>query len=43
MLQLRAIMTREVRTLTPDTSLRAAMELFETYHISAAPQRARAG
>lgn len=37
MLKLRDIMTREVRTLTPESSLRAAMELFDSYHVSGAP------
>jgi CBS domain-containing protein len=37
MLKLRDIMTREVRTLTPESSLRTAMELFDSYHVSGAP------
>jgi CBS domain-containing protein len=37
MLRLRDIMTTEVLTVTPETSLRAAMELFATRHISGAP------
>ena len=37
MLQLRDIMTTAVATLTPDTSLRDAMELLATRHVSGAP------
>src|SRR5690606_486373 len=37
MLRLRDIMTEDVITVTPDTTLRAAMELFSTHQISGAP------
>jgi CBS domain-containing protein len=37
MLRLRDIMTREVVTVTPELSLRDAMSLFVTRHISGAP------
>lgn len=37
MLSLRDIMTTDVITVTPETSLRAAMELFSAHHISGAP------
>lgn len=37
MLRLRDIMTTEVLTLAPDTSLRAAVELLSAHHISGAP------
>lgn len=37
MLRLREIMTRDVLTLSPDTTLRDAMELFAARHISGAP------
>ena len=37
MLRLRDIMTTDVLTVTPETSLRAAMELFAARHVSGAP------
>ena len=37
MLRLRDIMTREVLTVSPETSVRDAMALFATRHISGAP------
>jgi CBS domain-containing protein len=37
MLRLRDIMTTEVLTVTPETTLRAAMELLATHHIGGAP------
>lgn len=37
MLRLRDIMTTDVVTLTSDTTLREAMELFAHHHVSGAP------
>ena len=37
MLRLRDIMTTDVLTVAPETSLRTAMELFSAHHISGAP------
>src|SRR5690606_41405673 len=37
MLRLRDIMTSDVVTVTPETTLRDAMELFSRHHISGAP------
>ena len=37
MLRLRDIMTSEVMTLTPQSTLREAMELFARHHVSGAP------
>ena len=37
MLQLRDLMTKDVVTVSPDASLREAMELFATHHVSGAP------
>ena len=37
MLQLRDLMTTDVVTVSPDASLREAMELFATHHVSGAP------
>lgn len=37
MLQIRDVMTRHVRTVTPETTMREAAELFARHHISGAP------
>ena len=37
MLQIRDVMTRHVHTVTPETTMREAAELFARHHISGAP------